>query len=123
MLAMNGTERLSNRVGVPIIAPACHKYSHGKTLAKAAVFAISALLLSGCGPKPGVRVDVQRVLVEVPVPCVSDLPERPDKLTADDLPADARDALRIAVAALMAWQGAGGYGDRAEAVMKGCSEN
>ncbi len=82
----------------------------------------ATLLLAACGTgRTGVEVRIQEVKVEVPVPCVTELPERPATLRASDLPADTRDALRIAVAALLAWQSDGGYADRAEAVMAGCA--
>ena len=78
------------------------------------------LLLTGCAATTP-RVETVRVLVPTPVPCVAaaDVPVRPDPLPKDR-PANDRDAVRALLAALLAWAGPGGYGDRAAAVFTGC---
>lgn len=80
---------------------------------------MASLALAGCatGPRP-VEVRIQERTVEVMRPCPVTAPERPAPIT--DLPANARDALRVVVAKLLEWQGAGGYADRAEAAIAVC---
>lgn len=79
------------------------------------------LACSGCAhEQKGVRVQIQEKIVEVQKPCPVTIPERPATLKASDLPPDARDALRIAIAALLGWQGDGGYGDKADAALRIC---
>lgn len=79
-----------------------------------------AFVLAGCAGKPPPAVDVRTV--EVPVvrveKCleVADLPRRPAALPKR--PATIGAALDVAVAKILEWQT---YGDRADAVMKGCA--
>ncbi len=52
-------------------------------------FLLSAIALAGCQTtQPGVRVEIQRVEVPIPVPCKVDIPARPDfnfdKLKTED---------------------------------------
>lgn len=89
---------------------------------KPAIVAI-AIALTGCAmtEKPPVEVRIQERVVTVQAPCPVTIPERPATLRAEDLPDDARDALRVAVGVLLGWQAAGGYGDRAEAALRICA--
>lgn len=80
--------------------------------------AVGALLLSAaCSHGAAVEVRTVRVEVPVPVPCVvaADIPERPGPLPPR--PADARQALDLAVAKVLEWVG---YGEKADAVLRGC---
>ncbi len=80
------------------------------------------LALTGCTTAPPpVEVRIQERVVTVSAPCPVTIPERPATLRAEDLPDDARDALRVAVGVLLGWQAAGGYGDRAEAALRICA--
>jgi hypothetical protein len=81
----------------------------------------SALLLAGCadGPRP-VKVVVQEKIVEVQRPCPVTVPARPAPIGA--LPANARDALRIAAAKLLEFAGPGGYADKADAALVICTK-
>lgn len=82
---------------------------------------MAALLLAGCATPGAVKVETVEVYRETMRPCPVTIPERPATVTADSLPPDARDALRLVVAALLAWQGAGGYGNRADAALRICA--
>lgn len=77
------------------------------------------ILLSACASKPAIEVRTVRVEVPVPIPCVvaADIPERPGPLPPR--PADARQALDLAVAKVLEWVG---YGEKADAVLRGCAE-
>ena len=82
-----------------------------------AAAAASLILLSACASKPAIEVRTVRVEVPVPVACVAiaDVPERPGPLPPR--PEDARQALDLAVAWALKWQG---YGEKANAVLQGC---
>ena len=84
-----------------------------------AAAAASLILLSACASKPAIEVRTVRVEVPVPVACiaVADVPERPGPLPPR--PEDARQALDLAVAKVLEWQG---YGEKADAVLRGCTE-
>lgn len=84
-----------------------------------AAAAASLILLSACASKPAIEVRTVEVLKPVPVACVAavDIPERPGPLPPR--PEDARQALDLAVAKVLEWQG---YGERASAVLAGCIE-
>lgn len=77
----------------------------------------SLILLSACVSKPAIEVRAVRVEVPVPVACVAiaDVPERPGPLPPR--PEDARQALDLAVAWVLKWQG---YGEKASAVLAAC---
>lgn len=80
------------------------------------------LALTGCTTStPPVDVRIQERVVETMRPCPVTIPERPATLRAEDLPDDARDALRVAVASLLQFQAPGGYADRAEAALRICA--
>ncbi len=84
-----------------------------------AAAAASLILLSACASKPAIEVRTVRVEVPVPVACVAaaDVPERPGPLPPR--PEDARQALDLAVAKVLEWIG---YGEKADAVLRGCAE-
>lgn len=85
-----------------------------------AAAAASLILLSACASKPAIEVRTVRVEVPVPVACVAaaDVPVRPAPLPPR--PEDARQALDLAVAWVLKWQG---YGEKADAVLRGCKES
>ena len=88
---------------------------------KPAIVAI-AIALTGCTTAtPPVDVRIQERVVTVQQPCPVTIPERPATLRAEDLPDDARDALRVAVASLLQFQAPGGYADRVEAALRICA--
>jgi hypothetical protein len=90
-------------------------------MAYAAKAVIAVVMLAACCARlPAPRaielrtVDVAR---PVPVACLKpdDVPVRPDHVHG------ARPSLLEALASLLQWDGAGGYGDQAEAVMRRCA--
>lgn len=86
----------------------------------AACVLAAALLSSGCSSIPEVKVP-ERVLVQVPVPCVApaDVPQRPAVRTEDDLMA--MDTYRRTLAAWSDLTRLRGYSAELEAVVEGCS--
>lgn len=69
-----------------------------------------------CGP-----INLAKLRSFARVSCPVTIPERPATLRAEDLPDDARDALRVAVASLLSWQGEGVFGDRAIDALRICT--
>jgi hypothetical protein len=80
---------------------------------------LAALLVSGCATKPP-AVEVRTV--QVPVIrverclAVADVPRKPGALPKR--PKDIRAALDVALAKVLEWQG---YGERTDAVLRGCA--
>ena len=69
-------------------------------------------------PDQALNVQTQQVLVDRPVACVraADIPTPPAALPAR--PADARAALDLAIAKVLAWQG---YGEKADPLLRNCA--
>ena len=92
----------------------------GMTSLRKMQIAIAAALLAGCAGKAPPAVEVRTV--EVPVvrveKCIAkrDIPTKPGPLPKR--PKAISQALDVAVAKVLEWQS---YGDRADAVMKGCA--
>jgi len=86
--------------------------------------AIALLALAGCanGPRP-VEVRTVEVYREVLRPCPVTAPDRPDTMTATDLPPDARDAARVLAARLLQWQAPGGWADQVAALLAICQRD
>lgn len=84
---------------------------------------IAMALLVGCKTTEpqGTRVEFREVVKEVQRPCVVKKPVRPSKL-ARPLPADVARKLDLVTAKLKEWDGAGGYGDRADAAIEVCTK-
>lgn len=75
------------------------------------LFAFLAFVnMTACAHRPAVTS------VAIPVPCIAQVPERPKPLP-QPIPADARVGLDLALAKLAEWVG---YGEKADAVMRGC---
>ncbi len=74
---------------------------------------LAALALAACAPKPPVTV-------AVPVPCLraDQVPPVPPRLP-QPAPADARDALDLALASLADWKA---YGAVADPLLRACAE-
>jgi len=77
------------------------------------LFALLLAVLSGCAFAP------QRVSVEVPVPCVRELPERPHVRTPEELMA--LDRYRRTVATWTDRMALDAYSRELEAVLAGCT--
>jgi len=86
-----------------------------------------ALALAACAgkplpaPAPAVVVEYRDRLVEVQRPCPAQRPTRPTPL-ARPLPRTPAQLVDLLTAKLTEWAGAGGYGDRADAAIKTCTE-
>lgn len=80
--------------------------------------------LAGCTTtQETVHVRTVDVVQNVPVECIqsADLPNRPEPLP--ELPADARQALNVALAKLVEWgDPESGYGVRANAILAACTK-
>ena len=107
--------RLSEYPGANYRTASTNERATGTSFRAAA--AASLILLSACASKPAIEVRTVRVEVPVPVACVAvaDVPVRPGPLPPR--PEDARQALDLAVAWVLKWQG---YGEKANAVLQGC---
>lgn len=81
----------------------------------------SMLALAACATTghPSLNVQTQTVYLDRPVPCVkaSDVPARPQ--TLPPRPSDARAALDMALAFVIAWQR---YGDKVDPLLKACAK-
>lgn len=81
---------------------------------------IAAVLLAGCASKePGIEVRTVETVVTRVEKCVAttDIPKKPGALPRRPS-SDARVLADILMAKLLAWQT---YGDKADAVLKGCA--
>lgn len=107
--------RLSEYPGANYRTAPTNGRATGASISTAA--AASLILLSACASKPAIEVRTVEVLKPVPVACVKreDIPVRPGPLPPR--PEDARQALDLAVAWVLKWQG---YGEKANAVLQGC---
>jgi hypothetical protein len=80
-----------------------------------------AVMLTGCThTQQGVEIRTVERVVEVQKPCPVVKPERPATVNKTDIPKQAQDAVLYLYAALMGWQGAGMYGDKADAAIDVC---
>lgn len=93
----------------------------------AAIYAtlmLAAFVLVGCGAarpqSPGMKVEYQEVVKEVPRPCPVARPARPSPLTRP-LPEDPGALSSLLIAKLKEWAGAGGYGEKADAAIRTCT--
>ena len=103
----------------PVVLASTGRKKQAMTLVPALIY---GLALAACAStQPAVEVRIQRETVEVMRPCPVVVPVRPSPLTRAELPASAADALRIAIARLLEWQGAGGYGEQADAALDVCT--